>query len=328
MNTNFKFLLLILLTLIISCETNPPTVPDNKNNYNKVFVTSNVDGAEIFLDDIFTEKFTPDTIIVTLGEHKISLTKNGFLTNSVTINFNNKNLNSININLEDATINKIVLLEDFANVSCDPCVVSNSIIESLHKSYGNRLVVVKYSANFPSPNDPFYLSAKEENDDKMNFYNILFAPTIIIDGVERPVATDENSIKADIESRFNEPAAFKLFISDSIANDIYIIKTESTLINKNINLNNSRQFVVVIEKEIEFNSPPGSNGETVFHNVMREILPNNNGEELVFTEEQNNFSMEYSTNVKNEWNMSNISVVMFVQDIVSKEVYQASLIEN
>lgn len=328
MNMNFKFLLLILLVFISSCETNPPTVPDNNLNYVKLFVTSNIVRAEIFLDDIFTEKYTPDTIRTTLGEHKVSLRKNGFITNSVTINISNQNLNNININLETSTTDKIVLLEDFANVSCDPCVVSNLIIESLHNIFENRLVVVKYSANFPSPNDPFYLSAKEENDDKMKFYNILFAPTVIIDGIRRPVSTDENSIKTEIENRFNVQPAFKLLIKDSTSTDNYFVKTESTLLNKNINLTDCRQFVLVIEREIVFSSPPGSNGETTFYNVMREILPNSSGEELIFSEGESTIKIELSTKIKNEWNMDNISAVIFVQDIVSKEVYQSNLIEN
>ncbi|HEY6626359.1 MAG TPA: hypothetical protein VIZ21_05345, partial [Ignavibacteriaceae bacterium] len=58
---------------------------------------------------------------------------------------------------------KVVIIEDFANVSCNPCVISNKILESLTEiTYGrSKLVAVKFPTNFPAPNDLFYLAAKE-----------------------------------------------------------------------------------------------------------------------------------------------------------------------
>jgi hypothetical protein len=43
---------------------------------------------------------------------------------------------------EDGNINpeRVVLLEDFANVSCVPCVTSNKIIRSVLQSYGSNKV--------------------------------------------------------------------------------------------------------------------------------------------------------------------------------------------
>jgi hypothetical protein len=37
---------------------------------------------------------------------------------------------------------------------------------------------------------------------------------------------------------------------------------------------------VVTETNIEFATPPGSNGETKFYDVMRKMLPSNQGESL------------------------------------------------
>ncbi len=94
----------------------------------------------------------------------------------------------INLNTSgSSSASKIVLLEDFANVSCVPCVISNKIIESLTKNtYGpSKLVAVKFPTNFPSPSDPFYLAQPNYCDQRMEYYNIFFAPTTYVDGVLR-----------------------------------------------------------------------------------------------------------------------------------------------
>jgi len=90
--------------------------------------------------------------------------------------FLNINLNTSN---SSPSVSKIVLIEDFANVSCIPCVNSNKIIESLTKTtYGpTKLVAIKFPTNFPSPSDPFYLAKSDYCDQRMEYYNIFFAPT-------------------------------------------------------------------------------------------------------------------------------------------------------
>ena len=70
---NFTAILVSLTLLIYSCETNPPNLPDLNQEMGKVYVTSGTVGAEIFIDDIFTGKYTPDTIETTLGEHNIKV---------------------------------------------------------------------------------------------------------------------------------------------------------------------------------------------------------------------------------------------------------------
>ena len=61
-----KFLFLIIPILLIGCETNPPTNPEIIIEYGKVVLTSNIDSADIFLDNINTGKVNPDTIIASV----------------------------------------------------------------------------------------------------------------------------------------------------------------------------------------------------------------------------------------------------------------------
>lgn len=218
------------------------------------------------------------------------------------------------------------MLEDFANVSCDPCVVSNSIIQELNEFYNNSIVVIKYSANFPSPTDPFYLGASEANDARMSYYNILFAPTIIIDGIERPVATDKDNIKAKVDVILKEESFFDLTIKDSTdGNNLLIDVTVKTLNTVKLNFNDLMLHVVLIEKEINFSSPPGSNGETNFHNVMRNMLPNENGRSLLGSGQIGEVIYKEKTTIDPSWNFENIDIIAFIQDRDTKKVYQAKI---
>jgi len=77
---NKLFYLVILTLLIASCNTNPPTSPENPlPQLGKAFITSNVDSAEIWLDNINTSKITPDTIETTIGTHTVTLRKTNYI---------------------------------------------------------------------------------------------------------------------------------------------------------------------------------------------------------------------------------------------------------
>ncbi len=313
--------LIIFSYFLISCETNPPIIPEQNIDLGKLFVSSDVDNAKIYLDSVFTNQFTPDTIIAREGNHKISLRKEGFTFEERTVNVEKNTIKDVIILAQTKQIKKVVLLEDFANVSCDPCVVSNSIIKSLDNTYNEQLVIIKYSTNFPSPTDPFYSAAPALNNERLAYYNILFVPTIIIDGVIRPVSTDEEDIKSKINNKFNKTAVFNLIISDSLDINNYKVNVETTLLDKSVDCSNIRQFVAVIESEVSFNNPPGSNGETQFYHIMRayDIFDIS----LVINETKTTVYSDFSFQIKNDWNTENISAIVFIQDVDTKEIYQA-----
>ena len=80
------FFTLAILLILQNCETNPPTTPfDPQQNMGKVFITSNVSEAEIWIDYINTGKFTPDTVEAIVGIHIITLIKENYITKSDSI---------------------------------------------------------------------------------------------------------------------------------------------------------------------------------------------------------------------------------------------------
>jgi len=326
---NKSFICLIAATLVFlgGCKTNPPTsVGPPAKVFGKIIVCANVDSAMVFLDGSFTGKYTPDTLTVDLGDHTLSVVKEN--------------------------VSRIVLLEDFANVSCIPCVTSNKIIENLtNEAYGrSKLVAAKFATNFPSPSDPFYLANSEDCDARMSYYTIFFAPTTIIDGIERPVSTDSLDISEKVDQRLTISPRFNLNVKDSIANGNYLITinvdtvtkyfpeskditvTSDTpvLLNFNIELDTTQidfdnlvLHTVVTETDIEFSSPPGSNGETKFYDVMRKMLPSNAGESLSSIKQTGEGIFQRQIVINPGWNPLNLNTVVYIQNVTTKEVYQS-----
>lgn len=263
--------LVVLIILMVSCKTNPPTSPD----------------------------ITP--------------------TGNVTLNLMVDN----GLNVLDA--NKVVLIEDFANVSCIPCVASNKVIEAVSHSYGpTKLTVIKFPTNFPSPYDPFYLANEEICDERMNYYNIIAAPTTILDGTTRLYSlTDTTTLKSAIDAKLSSSPRFGINVTKNFEGD-YIINASISMIDTNgINLNDLIIYCVVTETDIEFEQAPGSNGETKFFDVIRLMLPSTAGTSVRQLIDQGELSFEFNDALLSSWNLENINAVVFIQDKNSKEVFQS-----
>ena len=274
----------IILAVFYGCETNPPSFSIDGLERVKVFVSSNVDSAMIYIDNQFTGRYTPDTIDVKFGKSFLSLQKDGYEILSTEININQNKLWSFHLEMVPAGLKKTVLLENFSNIGCAPCVVPNKILKNF-QSYIPKtdLVIIKYPTNFPSPNDIFYIANKTDNNVRMAYYNIMIAPSIIIDGVLWPTASDSNSIKERINTRLSEKAIFSMKVDVSgsnFAGEIEIRVQIVSFADSLINFNNLDLKIAVIENDLNFSTPPGSNGETEFSNVMRKMIPDSYGTQL------------------------------------------------
>ena len=81
---------------------------------------------------------------------------------------------------------------------------------------------------------------------------------------------------------------------------------------------------VVTETNIEFATPPGSNGETKFFDVMRTMLPTNAGVSLSGMSQTEEVVFQSQTDIKTNWIVNNLHVIAFIQNENTNEIYQAS----
>ena len=113
-------------------------------------------------------------------------------------------------------------------------------------------------------------------------------------------------------------------VSSSVAGSQYnIVVTVQVLNGGGIDLSDCVLHTVVTETDIEFANPPGSNGETKFYDVMRVMLPSNAGETLSGMSQTEEVTFQWQTNINPSWVISNLNAVAFIQNVSTKEVYQA-----
>ena len=229
----------------------------------------------------------------------------------------------INFNFvpQSKVVDKVVLVEDFANVSCQPCVGSNLVIKNLTTNVyaPDQLVAIKYHTYFPGPNDPIYLANKPLYDSKISFYNVFFAPTTIVDGLERP---DTSALRQKIDSRLTVSPPFEIIVTSAFLEGSYYIDVKINSL-ASIDLTNIKMEAAIIEKEIGYDAPPGSNGETKFYDVVRNILPSIDGLSLAEVQQSGSSSFEIEDDLLENWKTSELNTVIFIQDKSTKEILQA-----
>ncbi len=321
-------LLTFFLLFIASCETNPPN--SALVQYGTLNVSSNLDGQvdsiKIFVNGNFSGKFSPAKLTLETGEYSVYLQYDTVKTDEQTVSISENETKDL-LFVFNLGISKRVLLEDFANVSCDPCVTSSAILQNLlHGDFSNgELIVLRYATNFPSPNDPFYLANPELFDARINYYNVLFAPTTIVDGIVKPISTDSVEIHDAIQQALSVQTNFNIEVTSNITNDdsVKVKVNVSVTFSSGESLENLALFTVLVKDSVSFSEPPGSNGETEFYDVVVDMLPNANGEELS-NKVKSELNFNYSVSNIYGLTENNYNVVSFIQNKATKEIIQTN----
>ncbi|MGB9695832.1 MAG: Omp28-related outer membrane protein [Ignavibacteria bacterium] len=215
-----------------------------------------------------------------------------------------------------------VLLELFTNTSCAFCIYPGLYLNDIDSLKGitindtNVIIIRCHTTLFP--NDPFHNFNPFANLARQNYYNAgLYNPVAYLKGVQMP------GFNASIWTNLiNQELAKTNPIS------IDIICTFDTLSrNGNLNitvgqlsgsqLSDLRLFIMVTEGHLPYNAP---NGETMFENVLRDILSSENGESFSILPGQS-ISFYKDFTLRNGINPYNSQIIAFVQNYSTQAVY-------
>jgi hypothetical protein len=219
---------------------------------------------------------------------------------------------------------RLVLLEHFTGASCPPCAIYNPAVNSLLDSNSDKIIAIKYQLA-PPGNDPMYEDNPAHSGSRAGYYNVSSIPNSVIDGNFFNNHPAEWGIN-DVNSRYNEPSPYDIEITYEVSLEA-VNATISITASQDFNDNNLVLHTVVVEEDITFATAPGTNGETTFKNVMKEMLPNQNGTSLpsAWTEGQTEeFTFSWDHTNANIYDYTELSVVAYVQNNSTKEVHQAA----
>ncbi|MBN1350667.1 PEGA domain-containing protein [candidate division KSB1 bacterium] len=276
--------------------------------------------AEIFVDGQTTGKFTPDTVQVEAGNHLIKIAKNGYKDKQWQQTVSQDSIIFLESILE---INRRILLEAFGNVSCTPCVQAAQNLHNFEATIPrNQFAIIEYYANWPSPNDPFYKEAPHDINQRLMHYQVSALPTLIIGGSASADATDYDNILATYQEAYStQNAGIGLSIAKRLNEGELIVEIELYNFEGNFDDDQLHLFVAIVENNIHFDSPPGTNGLTDFDFVFRKFLtpeggmPIRNNSNLIETD----FAFDWL-----KWDYANCKIAAFIQNISSSKIIQVS----
>ena len=219
----------------------------------------------------------------------------------------------------DTAYRHITLVEHFTQASCNPCAQQNPQLNSLLAQNQGKVIHIAYHTSWPGT-DPMYDFNPTESDARVNYYGVTGVPHVVIDGTRhgQPSLVSQTLIDANY-SKFN--ALFKvIFRKPQVKNQTF--NFEVLLIPVTYIVRPLHAHVVWIEDKT-YSSPPGSNGETNFPDVMRKMFPDADGFAIDSVNKGDTIVLPISYTAPSQINPNNSQLVVFVQDDQTKAVYTA-----
>lgn len=177
---------------------------------------------------------------------------------------------------------RYILYEEFTGEDCKPCAAQNPILWSLLQSGSNpsKILLLKYMAPYYGPFSHQYDSAIH----RYHYYSVSFWPNTRMDGKPQNPA-DTNAVypmflnQSIIDSRYAVASAFNLSVSYSWspAYDSIIAVINISAVSNFAPTGANLRLRTALVQPVEFDNPPGINGEKHFENVVREMYPNTMG---------------------------------------------------
>jgi len=220
---------------------------------------------------------------------------------------------------QNQSTQRIPLHEGFSSSTCGPCVSANINMQNVFNANPNKYTSIKYQMNWPGSGDIYYTS---EGGSRRSYYAVNSIPYLFVDGTN----FSPNSYSSlDLDNNYNVPAEMTISATYSVINKVVTVNTVYTPLS-----NNSSTIIrgqtAVVEKTTTANK--SSNGETLFHNVMKKMMPNASGIGLgALTANtpinQNNLTYTFGTGATVE-NYNNLAVIVFAQNNADKTVLQST----
>jgi hypothetical protein len=229
-----------------------------------------------------------------------------------------------------------ILLEHFTNIN-DPSgksKTSNSLVNTIVSNRNEDVINIQYHTNFPG-DDQYYDENPADVSARILFYGLIQAPYSFVDGgiqnnfaymysyANLSTQIDSNDVtkRSLITSLFD--ISLKTRIERVDKSDVLMINGKIKALEE-INSDNLTLFLAVTEKKSKRYT--GTSGDTEYRNVFRKFIPDAGGIVL-----KKSWEIEDSLTMPEQiWTLSlledtsDIEVIAFIQNTITKEIYQAA----
>ncbi len=234
--------------------------------------------------------------------------------------------------------NRVVLVEHFTQASCPPCASYNPGFQSTLDANAENVASIRYQTSWPGF-DPMYLHNPGDSDARVQYYGVQGVPNPVLEGNASIDPDLSGNLAGPLSEAISVPAPIEIEATAEFINiqgdtpaDFPTLETAEVSVNVDLTAleavsGNLVAHIVVTEKLIEYATPPGSNGETAFENVMRKMLPSSAGTSIDDMAAGDVVTLSEAWLVPDYVDYSELAVVIFVQDQSTKEVHQAQILD-
>ncbi len=281
-------------------------------------VTENIiNGLDLATTQSYDYTFTTPWA-ATPGNYNLKVWISGVNGNGSDDDQTNDTLN-LEMHIATQSVTRTALYEEFTSSTCSPCATFNSTYFTANFLNNNagKFSLIKYQMSWPDPGDPYYTA---EGGVRRAYYGVSGVPTLFIDADEG-THFDTDDLQTDLDNETAKPAFFDLNATHQISGNTISIQTD---ILPYLDADDFTVQIAVVEKTTTGNV--GSNGETEFHNVMMKMLPDASGTNCTFSSGVHTYlSQTYDMSSTNVEEMSDLDVIVFIQNDKTKEVFQSAV---
>ena len=235
-------------------------------------------------------------------------------------------LSSVQLDAQSAA--RVALVEQVTSASCGPCASQNPAFRTLLNNNLENVAIIKYQRGGGGYLDPMWSFNPTQVDSRITgYYGTYSFPQAWINGTYYGSPNMIN--QADIDDEMSSPAWWDIDISQALneAQDELSVSVNFKALRDFQESTDAylRGFVVVIEDEVNYSSPPGYNSEKNFYWVMRKMLTGTSGAIMgkQLEGEETAFDFTYHIDLS-KIDPSRLRVIAFVQTLTTKEVHQAA----
>lgn len=240
-----------------------------------------------------------------------------------------------------ANAQKLALVEEFSGENCPPCAAQNPGFMALLETPSNasKVLLLKYQSPIPSAG-PIYYENTVFTDARMDYYQVGFAPYARINGdhevgENNPQAIQYDQVgmiahaqQSDIDNAAAESTNFTMSISEPVySGNGQSFTTTITVTATAATTESNTKLRVALAEELQYATAPGTNGETHFQNVVRQMYPNADGQAIDASWTAGQTRTYTITGAVPSYvndNPPSVFLAAFLQDDTTKEVLQAT----
>jgi len=219
---------------------------------------------------------------------------------------------------------RFILAEEFTQASCPPCATQNPAFNAILDANPTKVIGLKYQVWWPGF-DPMYNHNKSEVNTRVAYYSVTGVPNVRVDGTGYAGAPN-GVTQALIDNRYlNVSSPFTITATHSFNASYSQMTVNADITCTQATAGTLVAHIAVIEREINFATQPGTNGETEFYGVMKKMLPDDQGSAVTANSTGSTQNLNFTIDIPwYVYDLNQLAAIVFIQDNGNKAVHQTA----